>query len=52
MAHYQPPKQGKVSQLIDVIVLVVLTVGALFVPLLLTMAGASKSVAAPVVNPT
>jgi flagellar basal body-associated protein FliL len=42
MAHYQPPKQGKASQLIDVIVLVVLTVGALFVPLWLGMAGAAK----------
>ena len=52
MAHYQPPTQGKVSQLIDVIVLVVLTVGALFVPIWLKMAGAAKSVAAPVANPT
>ncbi|MGQ0610542.1 MAG: hypothetical protein ACT4N9_05490 [Paracoccaceae bacterium] len=52
MAHYTPPKQGKVSQFIDVIVLVVLTVGALFVPLWLGMAGAAKSVPAPVENPT
>jgi hypothetical protein len=52
MAHYQPPKQGKASQLVDVIVLVVLTVGALFVPIWLKMAGAAKSVAAPVANPT
>lgn len=52
MAHYQPPKQGKASQLFDVVVLVVLTVGALFVPLWLNMAGAAKSVAAPVENPT
>ena len=52
MAHYQPPTQGKVSQLIDVIVLVVLTVGALFVPIWLGMAGAAKSVTAPVANPT
>ena len=28
MAHYTPPKQSKISQLIDVIVLVGLTVGA------------------------
>ncbi|WP_149589863.1 hypothetical protein [Tabrizicola flagellatus] len=47
MAHYQPPKQGKASQLIDVVVLVVLTVGALFVPLWLNMAGAAKSVTNP-----
>jgi hypothetical protein len=52
MAHYQPPKQGKASQLFDVVVLVVLTVGALFVPLWLNLAGAAKSVAAPVANPT
>lgn len=52
MAHYQPPKQGKASQLIDVIVLVVLTVGALFVPLWLGMAGAAKTVAAPVADAT
>ena len=52
MAHYQPPKQGKASQLFDVIVLVVLTVGALFVPLWMGMAGAAKSVATPVADPT
>lgn len=52
MAHYEPPKQGKASQLIDVVVLVILTFGALFVPLWLGMAGAAKSVAAPVENPT
>lgn len=52
MAHYVPPKQGKLSQLIDVIVLVALTVGALFVPLWLGMAGSSKSVATPVEAPT
>ena len=52
MAHYQPPKQGMFSQLIDVAVLVVLTVGALFVPLWLGLAGAAKEVVAPVANPT
>jgi hypothetical protein len=52
MAHYQPPKQGKASQLFDVIVLVVLTVGALFVPLWLGMAGAAKTVAEPVAEAT
>jgi succinate dehydrogenase hydrophobic anchor subunit len=52
MAHYVPPKQSKAGQLIDVVVLVVLTVGALFVPLWLNMAGAAKSVAEPVANPT
>jgi hypothetical protein len=52
MAHYIPPKQSKLGQLIDVIVLVVLTVGALFVPLWMGLAGAAKSVATPVENPT
>ncbi|NEY89808.1 hypothetical protein [Tabrizicola oligotrophica] len=52
MAHYVPPKQGKFSQLIDVVVLVALTVGALFVPLWLNLAGSSKSVATPVEAPT
>ena len=52
MAHYQPPIQGKASQLVDVIVLVVLTVGALFVPIWLKMAGAAKSVITPVADPT
>ena len=52
MAHYDAPKQGKASQLVDVIVLVVLTFGALFVPIWLKMAGAAKSVTTPVENPT
>lgn len=52
MAHYTPPRQSKVGQLIDVIVLVALTVGALFVPLWLNMAGSSKSVTTPVEDPT
>lgn len=49
---YTPPKQGKASQLVDVLVLVALTVGALFVPLWLNMAGAAKEVPTPVDNPT
>lgn len=52
MAHYTPPRQSKISQLIDVIVLVALTVGALFVPLKLGMSGAAKAVTTPVENPT
>ena len=38
--------------MVDVIVLVVLTVGALFVPIWLKMAGAAKSVITPVADPT
>ena len=52
MAHYSPPVQSKLGQIIDVIVLVTLTVGALYVPLWLGMAGAAKTVASPVENPT
>jgi ABC-type multidrug transport system permease subunit len=52
MAHYSPPKQGKIGQLIDVVVLIALTIGALFVPLLLGLAGSSKTVATPVADPT
>jgi ABC-type multidrug transport system permease subunit len=52
MAHYFPPTQSKFGQLIDVVVLVALTVGALFVPLWMGMAGAAKTVATPVENPT
>ena len=52
MAHYSPPKQSKIGQLIDVVVLIALTVGALFVPLFLGLAGSSKSVATPVADPT
>ena len=52
MAHYSPPKQSKIGQLIDVVVLIALTLGALFVPLFLGLAGSSKSVATPVADPT
>jgi hypothetical protein len=44
MAHYQPPKQSKFSQLLDVIVLLILTFGALYVPLYMGLAGGAKSV--------
>lgn len=52
MAHYIPPKQSKFGQLLDVVVLVVLTLGALFVPLKLGMSGAAKTVAAADPAPT
>ncbi|MFA9232288.1 MAG: hypothetical protein ACEQSU_16340 [Microgenomates group bacterium] len=51
MARYIPPTQSKFGQIIDVIVLVVLSVGALFLPLWLGLAGSSK-VSVPVENPT
>jgi hypothetical protein len=52
MAKYTPPAQSKVSQLIDVIVLLVMSIGALYLPLWMGMAGAAKTVATPVKNPT
>lgn len=52
MARYNPPAQSKVSQLIDVLVLLVLSIGALYLPLWMGMGGAAKTVAAPVENPT
>ncbi len=52
MAKYVPPIQGKGSQIVDVIFLVALSVGALFMPLWLGLAGAAKTVAAPLENPT
>jgi hypothetical protein len=52
MAHYKPPVQSKGSQIVDVIFLVALAVGTLFLPLWFGLAGAAKSVAAPIENPT
>lgn len=51
MARYIPPVQSKVGQIIDVIVLLVLAVGALYIPLWMGLAGSSK-VPVPVDNPT
>ena len=48
---YKPPSQGIPAQIFDVIVLLVLTVGALYVPLYLGLAGAAKS-PTPIENPT
>ncbi|MGF7009329.1 hypothetical protein [Aminobacter sp. BE322] len=48
---YQPPKQGLVGQIFDVVTLLVLTVGALYIPLYMGLAGAAK-VPNPVANPT
>lgn len=48
---YQPPKQSLVAQIFDVAVLLFLTVGALYLPLYLGLAGAAK-VPHLVENPT
>lgn len=48
---YQPPKQSLAAQIFDVLTLLVLTVGALYVPLYLGLAGAAKT-PAPIANPT
>ena len=51
MARYTAPAQGFFGQIIDVVVLIVLIVGALRLPLWLGLAGSSK-VPNPVENPT
>ena len=51
MARYIPPKQSKIGQVIDVIVLLVLSIGALYIPLWLGLAGSSK-LPLPADNPT
>ncbi len=51
MAKYTPPAQSKFGQIIDVIVLLVLTVGALYIPLWMGLAG-SAHVANTQDNPT
>ena len=48
---YQPPKQSLAGQIVDVVVLLVLTVGALYLPLYMGLAGAAKT-PAPIENPT
>lgn len=48
---YKPPKQGLFGQVFDVLTLLVLTVGALYIPLYMGLAGAAK-VPNPVANPT
>ncbi|MFN0114353.1 MAG: hypothetical protein ACKVPY_06720 [Paracoccaceae bacterium] len=51
MARYTPPKQGRASQFIDVILLMALTVGALLLPGILGLSGAARNIVA-VENPT
>lgn len=51
MSRYQPPKQKRAGQIFDVLVLVILTVGTLYLPFYLGLAGVSKT-PAPIVNPT
>ena len=51
MAKYIPPHQSKLGQVFDVLVVLALTIGALYIPLLLKMAGATKT-PAPIENPT
>ncbi len=48
---YEPPKQSFAGQIFDVITLLVLTIGALYIPLYLGLAGAAK-VPNPIANPT
>ena len=48
---YEPPKQSFAGQIFDVITLLVLTIGALYIPLYLGLAGAAK-VPDPIADPT
>lgn len=48
---YKPPKQGIAGQIFDVVTLLVLTIGALYIPLYLGLAGAAKT-PNPIANPT
>lgn len=42
MARYTPPPQSKIGQIFDVVVLLILTVGALYIPLWLGLAGSAQ----------
>lgn len=49
--RYQPPKQSRLGQVVDVLTLLVLSVGALYLPLYLGLAGRTAS-PSPQENPT
>lgn len=51
MADYIPPVQSRFSQIVDVIVLLVLAIGALYIPLWLGLAGSAHTSNVPA-NPT
>jgi hypothetical protein len=48
---YEPPKQTVFGQVVDVIILLLMTIGALYIPLYLGLAGAAKT-PKPIENPT
>ena len=41
--RYSAPVQGKIGQIVDVIVLLIMAIGALYIPLWMGLAGSSKS---------
>ena len=51
MSHYVPPKQSKFGQIFDVAVLLILTIGALYIPLWFGFAGSAVVTESPQ-NPT
>ena len=51
MAKYAPPVQSKLGQIIDVIVLLALSIGSLYIPLIYGLSGSAK-VTTVVENPT
>ena len=51
MAKYVAPVQSKIGQIIDVIVLLIMAIGALYIPLWMGLAGSTKDPVA-IENPT
>lgn len=51
MSRYTPPTQSKLGQIIDVLVLLILTIGALYIPLWMGLAGSARTSNVPE-NPT
>ena len=51
MAKYTPPVQSKLGQIIDVFVLLALSIGSLYIPLIYGLSGSAK-VTTVVENPT
>jgi hypothetical protein len=51
MARYQPPRQSRFGQIVDVVTLLVLSIGALYLPLYLGLAGRAAA-PNPQENPT
>ncbi len=51
MARYTPPSQSRLGQIVDVVVLLAMTIGSLYIPLWLKLAGSDQTANIPE-NPT